>query len=113
MLYVPGGWGSVLTQHHPLDTETDGQCNTHNRSLGPPGALLQISYFTANLQYTIFYNIILGLGKAKNSQDRFLVIHSLPRFRIIHALDSGKLNQYFLQNLIQFLHFFVLQFLRY
>jgi hypothetical protein len=35
-----------------------------------------MSYLTENLQYAIFSNIILGLGKTlkKNSQDRFLAI---------------------------------------
>ncbi len=51
--------------------ETDGQHNTRNESSGWPGALLQISYFTSNLQYTIFYNIILGLGKETNNQNWF------------------------------------------
>jgi hypothetical protein len=30
------------------------------------------------LPYTIFCNIILGLGKTTNSQDRFLAIQNLP-----------------------------------
>ncbi len=54
--------------------EMDGQGNTCGGLSGLPGALLQISHFTANLQYTVFYNIILGLGKTTNSQDRFPVI---------------------------------------
>ncbi len=33
-----------------------------------------------NLQYTIFYNIILGLGKIMNSQDQFLAIHDILSF---------------------------------
>jgi hypothetical protein len=36
----------------------DGQCDTRDRSSGGPVTQLQISYFIANLQYTIFYNII-------------------------------------------------------
>jgi hypothetical protein len=55
--------GYVLTQHQSRDTETDDQRDTRDGSSGRPGALLQISYFPANLQYTIFYNIIWGLGE--------------------------------------------------
>jgi hypothetical protein len=57
------GGGSVLTQHQSHDTEMDSQCNTCNGSSGQPVALLQVSYFTANLQYSIFDHIILELGK--------------------------------------------------
>jgi hypothetical protein len=32
------------------------------------GALLQISYFTTNLQYTIFYNIIWDWGRQQNAR---------------------------------------------
>jgi hypothetical protein len=42
--------GSVLTQRQSYDKETNGQHDTHDRSSGQPGALLQISYFTADLQ---------------------------------------------------------------
>jgi hypothetical protein len=64
---------SVLTQHQSRDKETDGQCNTRNRSPGRPGALLEISYFTGELQYVIF-DIVYGLGKTTNSHDRFPVV---------------------------------------
>jgi hypothetical protein len=74
-LYLRGGGeGSVLTQHQSRDTEMDGQHETCNESSGRPSTLQQISYFTATLQYTIFYNIILGLGKTPKSQDRFPVM---------------------------------------
>jgi hypothetical protein len=66
---------SVLTQYQSCDTEMGGQYNTGDGLSGRPGALLQISYFTTNLQYTIFYNIILGLGKTTRNQDRFSLIH--------------------------------------
>jgi hypothetical protein len=68
------GEGLSSPQHQSLDKETDGRCDTCDGLSGQPTSLLKISYFTANLQYTIFYNIILGLGKTKNSQDRFLAI---------------------------------------
>jgi hypothetical protein len=55
-------------------TEKDGQSNTCDGSSGRPSALLKISYFTVNLQYMIFYIIILGLGKKTKIQDRFLAI---------------------------------------
>jgi hypothetical protein len=42
--------------------EADGQCNIPDGSSGQPGALIEISYFTSELQYVIFY-IILGLEK--------------------------------------------------
>ncbi len=64
-----GGLGS-----HPTPVtwyETDGQCNTRDGSSGWPSALLEISYFTGELQYVIFHDNILGLGKTTNSQDRF------------------------------------------
>ncbi len=48
-----------------------------NASSGRPGALLEISYFPGALQYIIFYNIILGMGKTTNSQGRFLAIQCL------------------------------------
>ncbi len=38
--------GSVLTQHQSRDSEMDSQLNTRDGSLGRPGALLEISYFT-------------------------------------------------------------------
>jgi hypothetical protein len=64
----------VLTQYQTHDTETDGQCNTPDGSSDRPDALLEISYYTDKLQYIIFNNIILGLGKKRNSQDRCLAI---------------------------------------
>ncbi len=73
-----GGGGSVLTQHQSRDTETDQSTPYCDGSSGRHGTLLQISYFTANLQYTIFYKIILGLGKSTNSQDRFPAIQYIP-----------------------------------
>jgi hypothetical protein len=94
-LYMRGG-GSVLTQHQSRDTEMDSQRNTHNGSLGWPCALLQISYFTANLQYTIFYNIILGLGKTTNSQDQYPVIHIF--FKLINVRTRLKYIYQFLGN---------------
>ncbi len=66
---VPAKGGLVPTQHESREKETEGQCNTHDGSSGRPGALLEISYFRGKLQYEIFYNIILGLGKMMNSQD--------------------------------------------
>ncbi len=72
---VPVGEGLVLTQLQSRDTETYGQRNTQDGSSGRLGVLLEISYFTGELQEVIFYNIIpLGLGKTTNSQDRFLAI---------------------------------------
>jgi hypothetical protein len=65
---IPPG-GSVLTLHQSHDTETDGQCITRDWSWGWHSPLLEISYFTAKLQYVIFKNIILSLGKMRNSQD--------------------------------------------
>jgi hypothetical protein len=66
---IPGRGFLVLTPHQSRDTETDGQRNTRNGSSVRHGTLLEISYFTSQLQCVIFYNIILGLGKTKNSQD--------------------------------------------
>ncbi len=60
-----GGGGLVLTQHQSKVTEADGQCNTCNGSSGRPGTVLETLHFTGELQYVIFYNIILGLGKMK------------------------------------------------
>jgi hypothetical protein len=74
LLYTTGG-GSVLTQQQSHDMETDIQHNTRDGSSGRPSTLLQISYFIAKLQYTIFYNIILELGKTTDSQNRFPAIH--------------------------------------
>ncbi len=69
---IPAVGGLVLIQHQSHDTETASQHNTHDGSSGRPSALLEFPYFTGELQYIIFYNIILGLGKTTNSQDRFL-----------------------------------------
>jgi hypothetical protein len=80
--------GSVLTLHQSHDMETDSQRNTCDGSSGQPGTLLQISYFTANMQYTIFYNIILGLGKMTNCQDRF------PAIQFVTA-PCSSVNAYF------------------
>ncbi len=44
------GRSSVLTQHQSHDTEMDGQRNTHDGSSGRRGALLEISYFSGELQ---------------------------------------------------------------
>jgi hypothetical protein len=44
--------------------------DTRDRSSGRSGLLLKMSYFTANLQYTIFYNIVLGLRKMTKSYCR-------------------------------------------
>jgi hypothetical protein len=71
---IPVGGASVLTQHQSHAVETDSQCNTRNGASGQPSALLDISYFTGELQYIIFYYIILGLGKTTNSQDKFPAI---------------------------------------
>ncbi len=68
-----GGQGAQFSPNisQSCDKETDGQHNTCGGSSGRPSALLQSSYFTANQQNRIYYNIILGLGKMMNSQDRF------------------------------------------
>jgi hypothetical protein len=71
---IHAGGGSVLTQHQSCDTEEDGQRNTHIGSSGQPSALLETLNFKGELQYIMFYNIVLGLGKT-NSQDRFPAIH--------------------------------------
>jgi hypothetical protein len=78
-LYLPGGGGSVLTQHQSRDTEMDSQRNSRNGSSGRPGALLEISYFRGELQYIIFYTINLCLGKTTNSQDLFPAIQQWRR----------------------------------
>jgi hypothetical protein len=75
-----GGGGSILTQHQSRDMETDGQRYTCDESSGQPSALLEISYYTSKLQYIIFYNIILGLGKTTNSQDQIPAIQDCPWF---------------------------------
>jgi hypothetical protein len=86
-MYVRG-WGSVLTQHQSRDTEMDGLRNTCDGSSGQPGALLQTSYFTVNLQYTIFYHFIFGLGKTTKSQDRFPATQL--ETKIIGISDASK-----------------------
>ncbi len=48
-------------------------------SSGRTGALIEILCFTGELQYVIFYNIILGLGKTTNSQDQFPEIQGCPQ----------------------------------
>jgi hypothetical protein len=53
----------------------DGHRNTLDGSSGQSGALLEISYVKRELQYVLFYNIILGLGMTTNSQYRFPAIH--------------------------------------
>jgi hypothetical protein len=63
---IPPGGGWVLTQQQSHDSETVGQRNTHDGSSGWPRGLLEITFFTGKLQYVIFYNIILGLGKMTN-----------------------------------------------
>ncbi len=77
-LQKTGGWGgggSVLTQHQSRDMEMDSQRNSRDGPSVLPSALLEISYFTGELQYVIFFNIISGLGKTMNSQDQFPAIH--------------------------------------
>jgi hypothetical protein len=55
------GLGSLPT---PVTGYGNGQShNNHNGTSGQPNVLLEISYFTGELQYVIFYNIILGLGR--------------------------------------------------
>jgi hypothetical protein len=44
-----------------------------------PAHCYKFHILQTNLQYTIFYNIILGLGKMRNNQDRFLAIHIHPQ----------------------------------
>ncbi len=83
--------GSVLTQHQSHKTETDGHRNTRDGSPGWPGALLEISNLTGEVQYVIFYNLTLGLGKTTNSQDRFLVIqHWASKIELILGLNPQK-----------------------
>jgi hypothetical protein len=76
----------------------DGQHHIHDRSSGRPGTLLQISCFTADLQYTKFYNIILGLGKTTKSRDRLpaiqLLIHSNCDGKLIPAINRIAASQF-------------------
>jgi hypothetical protein len=60
---LQGGGGLVLTQHESSGTEMNGLRSTQNGSTGRPRALIEISYFTGEVQYVIFYNIILSLGR--------------------------------------------------
>jgi hypothetical protein len=78
-LYLPAGGGSVLIQHQSRDRETDGQCNTRNESSGKK-----------KLQYVIFYNIILGLGKTTNSQDRFPALQHASSQPVNFSLDLNR-----------------------
>jgi hypothetical protein len=63
---LPAGGGSVLTQHQSRDMETDCQCNTHDGSSGPPGTLLQISYFTHEFTVHNILQCYFGTGEDEN-----------------------------------------------
>ncbi len=73
---IPVGGGGLGSHPTPVTWYENRRSTQHaqNRSSGRPSSLLEISYFSGELQYVIFYNIILGLGKTTNSQDRFPVI---------------------------------------
>ncbi len=70
---VGGGGGSVLTQHQSHDMKMDSQAVNATLVMGNqanPAHCYQFHILLMNLQYPIFYNIILGLGKITYSQDQ-------------------------------------------
>ncbi len=69
-----GGGARFLTQHQSHDTEMEGQHNIRDQA--DPARCYKFHILQTNLQYTIFYNIILWLGKTTNFQDQFPTIHS-------------------------------------
>jgi hypothetical protein len=81
---IPGGGGSVLTQHQSHDPEMDSQCNTRDGSSGRPGTVLEISYFTDGFAVHNILNIILGLGR--------LQIASIDSWQYYQTMCSFFLN---------------------
>jgi hypothetical protein len=111
---IPGGGGSVLTQHQSRDTEMDGQHNTRDGSSGRPGALLEISYFADELQYVIFYIIIWVWGRwqiARIDSQQYIYIllyirmQWVLKLQIIHAFFDTEKHPKTKNNKYIFCHF--------
>ncbi len=68
--------GSVLTQNQSRDMETKVNATLLIGHQADPMHCYKFHILQELCSYMLFYNIILGLGKVMNSQDRFLVIQS-------------------------------------